>query len=87
MVGLREMGLMKKERICCFFLLLVLLQLECGRAHVDLFDRLRRLRGGVGVSLHSSQSNAGAGGEGREGGERYDDEKRTVYTGPNPLHN
>ncbi|KAH0465807.1 hypothetical protein IEQ34_005910 [Dendrobium chrysotoxum] len=82
------MGLMKKERICCFILLLVLLQLECGRAHVDLFDRLRRLRGGVGVSLRSSQSNARVGGEGREGGQRYDDdEKRTVYTGPNPLHN
>ncbi|URE11995.1 hypothetical protein MUK42_34247 [Musa troglodytarum] len=49
----------------------------------------RRLGGGFGfANLSPAQHNASFGGEAQKGADgAVDDEKRMVYTGPNPLHN
>ncbi|KAI0531261.1 hypothetical protein KFK09_000814 [Dendrobium nobile] len=75
---------MRKNRIFFFIFLLFLLQLEDVRSNGD---GVERLRGGFGASFDPSQSMARAGRERDGGGEMFDEEKRIIYAGPNPLHN
>lgn len=67
----------------------MLLQLVTCSSYADRFNRSRRLRGGFGFANSSPvQHNASFGGETQKGADgAVDDEKRMVYTGPNPLHN
>ncbi|KAG0452398.1 hypothetical protein HPP92_025062 [Vanilla planifolia] len=82
-----EKGLMGKKRvICCLILFLLLLHLAAGRHHDGALEKYGRLGGRGGVGLGSSLSKAGVGRKAKEV-ELYDEEKRIVYTGPNPLHN
>ncbi|KAL0910945.1 hypothetical protein M5K25_019042 [Dendrobium thyrsiflorum] len=87
MAKLKEIGLTRRDR-ACFFILFLLLQLQAGRSSNDVIDELGRMRRArFGVSLSPSLPNGRYGGGAQREGKMFGNEKRNVYTGPNPLHN
>lgn len=52
-----------------------------------LFDKPRRLKGGTSVQDFEAKSSFSRGTHGNAEREYDEEEKREVYTGPNPLHN
>ncbi|KAI0497442.1 hypothetical protein KFK09_020669 [Dendrobium nobile] len=87
MAKLKEIGLTRRDR-AFFFILFLLLQLQAGRSSNDVIDELGRMRARLGVSLSPSLlPNGRHGGGAQREGKMFGNEKRNVYTGPNPLHN
>lgn len=71
---------------CSPLLLMLLLQLVACSSRADHFRRYQRLRGGGFGSIHRYASFKF--GEGQKVEDKtLDEEKRMVFTGPNPLHN
>ncbi|KAG0481204.1 hypothetical protein HPP92_012062 [Vanilla planifolia] len=72
------MDLQRRNRACFLLLLLLLLQLHAERTHLGLSGF-----GVLGLKLGPSRHQDSIGG----GADVFGEEKRNVFTGPNPLHN
>ncbi|KAB1215563.1 hypothetical protein CJ030_MR4G017903 [Morella rubra] len=82
------MGLMRKELVCLSLLLLVLLLLETPSS-ADGAAAFGTFKTGSPPSTSSNAKPNGAFGRHKDedGDVVFGDDKRKVYTGPNPLHN
>lgn len=72
---------------CSPLLLMLLLQLVACSSWADHFRRHQSLRGGGFGSIHRDASLKFVEGQKVEGKKALNEEKRMVFTGPNPLHN
>ncbi|KAL4611459.1 hypothetical protein ACB092_08G124900 [Castanea dentata] len=83
---MKQMGL-KKGFACFSLLLLILLLLEISSS-ADGSATFGTFKTGSASELSNAKHKGGFGGDKDKGGDAvFGDEKRKVYTGPNPLHN
>ncbi|KAL6341928.1 hypothetical protein AAG906_038173 [Vitis piasezkii] len=94
----KHLGLMRKMRkeCCCFFLLMLLLLSQASSSSADhgsaaaaaaAAPRFGSFRGGSAASELTHVESATSTGNKKDGDAVFGDEKRKIYTGPNPLHN
>ncbi|KAF5201760.1 hypothetical protein FRX31_008672 [Thalictrum thalictroides] len=93
----RQMGhKSRRQEIVCLFLMILMLVLhleECSCIGDNSASRFARLRGGYGSKNIPIKSRTRSGFGRRNGDQKdisddvFDDDKRKIHTGPNPLHN